>query len=253
MLMPVRDPKSGKGENGKIGIIGGSVDYTGAPSLTARAAYRAGCDMAKILAPNNIKSTVQGFSENLIVEGYDGDYLNENILEKAKQLEKWADVLVIGPGLSSPSENIVREILDSKESPAIVDAEAIRIAIKNNIQHTIYTPNRNELKHFDQVGGVESFVNESEGVVVLEKGPNDVVHFQSSSRKVSGGHPGMTVGGTGDVLTGVVASLLSQGLDKVEASEKAAKALSSAGESIAEEYGNGILATDLIEEVAHHI
>jgi NAD(P)H-hydrate repair Nnr-like enzyme with NAD(P)H-hydrate dehydratase domain len=99
---------------------------------------------------------------------------------------------------------------------------------------------------------VESFVEET-GNVVLVKGATDKIYSESGVGEVHGGHPGMTVGGTGDVLTGIMASLISQGLEPEEAAVKAAEINGKAGEAAAEEYGNGLVATDLLEEIPDYI
>ncbi|MFB6180315.1 MAG: NAD(P)H-hydrate dehydratase, partial [Candidatus Nanohalobium sp.] len=97
-------------------------------------------------------------------------------------------------------------------------------------------------------GSVENFVEET-GNVVLVKGAVDRVFSESGVEEVDVGHPGMTVGGTGDVLTGILAGLIAQGEGLEEAAVEAARVNGKAGELAAEEYGNGLLATDLLERV----
>jgi NAD(P)H-hydrate epimerase len=87
------------------------------------------------------------------------------------------------------------------------------------------------------------------GNIALVKGSEDRIYSKEGLEKVSRGHPGMTVGGTGDVLTGIVASLISQGLEKREAAVRAAEINGKAGEKAAEKYGNGLVATDLLEQI----
>ncbi|QGA80047.1 ADP-dependent NAD(P)H-hydrate dehydratase [Candidatus Nanohalobium constans] len=243
-----RKPESHKGENGKVTVIGGSKDFTGAPALSAQAALRTGCDLAKIVTSEEVSSVVASYSENLIVREYSSGYLGLSGVENCIDAVRWCDVFVIGPGLGNPDSEAVGEILERTNKTAVVDADAIKPALEADLSNAVLTPHRGEAELIkDEYGSVESFVGENEDIVVLVNGETDRVYSDKGVEKVDAGHPGMTVGGTGDVLTGIVASLISQDVSKREAAVKAAEINGEAGEEAAEEYGNSLLATDIID------
>jgi hydroxyethylthiazole kinase-like uncharacterized protein yjeF len=249
-----RKPDSHKGENGKVGIIGGSVDFSGAPALSAQAALRTGSDLVKVLTSESVKNVVSAYSENLIVDSYPSDYLGLSGVETALEKISWSGVAVIGPGLGSPDSEAVGEIVERTEVPLVIDADAIEPALNFDVSNAVLTPHRGETELIeDEYGSIEDFVEEKDDVVVLLKGAEDRIYSEDGVETVYKGHSGMTVGGTGDVLTGIVASLISQGMSKREAAVKAAEINGLAGEKAGEEFGNGLVATDLLDEISKFI
>ncbi len=98
-----RKPDSHKGSHGELLVIGGGP-YSGAPALTGQAALRAGCDIAMIATPMNNEEVIKGFSENLIVEGLEGSFLETSHVERLIELSSEVDTVVIGPGLGGRDE-----------------------------------------------------------------------------------------------------------------------------------------------------
>lgn len=244
-----RPSNSHKGENGKVLVIGGSKKYTGAPALSAEAALRAGADLVKILTAEKARPVVQGFSENLIVESY-GKEFDEGSLDKALELERWADTTVIGPGLSDFDEKTLRKFGERAEN-LVIDAEAIEPLIQKTGQ--IFTPHPGEAQIMrEEYDSEKAFASET-GNTVLLKGEVDKIFSGNKVFTNETGSSGMTAGGTGDVLAGIVASFRSQGLDKSEASRLGAYVNGKAGEKAFEKQGNGLLATDIVENVARVI
>lgn len=242
-----RHQETHKGQNGRVGVIAGSRDYAGAPALSAKAALRTGCDLVKILTSRQVSDTVASYSENFIVEDYPSDYFDMEALNQALELAEWADAVVIGPGLGEPGAKAVREFLKDAESTLVVDADALDQVGRSEISDSILTPHGGEFEqHVEDILGALL----KEDNVVLEKGSTDTIYTENGQKEIGAGDPAMTVGGTGDVLTGVIASLISQGLDKKEAAEHGAWINGKAGEKAAEEYGNGALATDIVEEIS---
>jgi len=241
-----RPSDSHKGENGKVLVIGGSSKYIGAPALAARAALRSGADLVKILTSEEAKPVIQSFSENFIVESY-GEVFDKNSLDKALELEKWADCTVIGPGLSEFEQQALEDF-EEKSGDLVVDAEAIE-ALKNSSRN-IFTPHDGEARVLrENYGSIEGFVSQTENAVLL-KGEIDKIYSKGEVFENKSGCAGMTVGGTGDVLSGILASFKAQGLSNIEASRLAAYVNGKAGEKAVEEYGNGLLATDLVEKIS---
>lgn len=243
-----RRSDSHNGENGKVGVIAGSVDYTGAPALAAQAALRSGCDLTEILTSGSVRDVVAGFSENLIVEGYDGDYLQSSSFGRSYDLVEWSDATVIGPGLGDPDPEVLSELAEEVAMSMVIDADAIPHML--NAENSVFTPHRGEVEAINErFGSPEDFVEET-GNVVLLKGDTDTIYSRKGRFDNGTGTPAMTVGGTGDVLAGVVASLVSQGLEPLEAARMGAQINGKAGERAAEEYGNGMVATDLPSKIA---
>ncbi len=245
-----RKPGSHKGENGRVGIIGGSIDYTGAPALSAEAALRSGCDLVKILTSEDSRDVVASYSENLIVGSYPSPYFDESGLDRAEELREWADALVIGPGLGEADEKAVRDFVSSTEKPVVIDADAIRPALDAELSRAVFTPHLGEAQMMEDRAGepLEAFV-ENRGSIVVQKGSIDQIFTSSRKYENSTGTSDMTVGGTGDTLTGVIASLVSQGLNPVEAARLGAWVNGKAGELAADRYGHGMTATDLVEKI----
>jgi len=240
-----RPSDSHKGENGKVLVIGGSSKYTGAPALAARAALRSGSDLVKILTSEEAKPVVQGFSENFIVQSY-GEVFDKNSVDKALELEKWADCTVIGPGLSEFEQKAIKDF-QKKSGDLVIDAEAIE-ALETS-SGNIFTPHYGEARVLrENYGSVEAFVSQTENAVLL-KGEIDRIYFKEKVFENKSGCAGMTVGGTGDVLSGILASFKARGLSNIEASRLAAHVNGKAGEKAFDEYGNGLLATDVVEKI----
>jgi len=240
-----RSPDSHKGENGRVGIIAGSKDYTGAPALSAKAALKTGCDLATILTSESVSSTVASYSENFVVKSYSSDYFSRKALDQALELDRKVDSIVIGPGLGDPEPIAVREFLQESNSTVIIDADALEQAPRSPIKNAVLTPHKAEFKQ------IENYMNTllEKDNIVIEKGKTDTIYSKSGEKfENETGHPAMTVGGTGDILTGVIASLIAQGLNKEEAARLGVWLNGKAGEKAAEKYGNSALATDVIEE-----
>jgi hydroxyethylthiazole kinase-like uncharacterized protein yjeF len=242
-----RDPESHKGQNGKVGVIAGSRDYTGAPALVAKAALRTGCDLTRILTSDSVRDVVASYSENFIVSGYDSDYFDTDAVEKALEIAEWSDAVVIGPGLGQPDPEAVREFLGKVDFPVVIDADALEHVSDADLENAVLTPHSAEYNELGEEA-VHSIVER--GNVVVKKGHVDKVISSEGEEMVEAGNSAMTVGGTGDVLTGVIAAFIAKGLELEEATKLGVWLNGKAGEKAEEEFGKGILATDLIEELS---
>ncbi|WEL22985.1 NAD(P)H-hydrate dehydratase [Candidatus Nanohalovita haloferacivicina] len=240
-----RDEDSHKGQNGKVMVIGGSEKYTGAPALTAQAALRAGADLVKVLTSDHARPVVQGFSENLIVESF-GERFDENSLEKALELEEWADTTVVGPGLTDFDKNALRDFAEEAGN-LVVDAGAIRPLRRVK---AVFTPHAGEAKILEKNYGSLKAFSEETGSTVLLKGGIDTIYSSAGVFENETGCAGMTAGGTGDVLAGIVTAFHAQGLEDKDAARLAAYINGVAGEKAFEKYGNGLVASDLLERIA---
>lgn len=241
---------SHKGQNGKILVIGGSTKYTGAPSIAAKAALKTGVDLVKIYAPKETKNVIQSYSENFIVEHYKGKTLNKHSIRKTHRLINWSDVTVIGPGLEKPSQKIIKELINEHNEKFVIDAKAIEPSLTSeNLENQIFAPHRKEKQIIEQkYGSVKNFADKESAIVVIT-GQKDKIVSKNNMSVNNTGHPGMTVGGTGDLLTGVIAGLKAQGYNSEKAAIKATKITGLAGEKAAENKGNSVLPQDIIENL----
>lgn len=234
-----------KGQNGKVLVIAGSERFTGAPALAAEAALRSGADLVKIFTAKKARPVVQGYSQDFIVESY-GEKFNEESLEKAEELEQWADVTVIGPGLKADDEAVEKFSRDAGN--LVVDAEAIEACL--NSSKNVFTPHSREAQAIrDKYSSIRKFVSQEENTVLLTSDV-DKIYSADSVLENRTGNSSMTAGGTGDVLTGILAGLWSQGLEREESAYLATYINGKAGEKVSEKYGNGLKASDLPLEVA---
>ncbi len=251
-----RAPDSHKGENGTVLVIGGGP-YVGAPALTAQAALRAGADLAWVATPEAAVE-LQGYSENLIVRALPGERLVPEHVDSLETLaaEAGVDAVVIGPGLgdAEATDRAVAAFLSEYEGTAVVDADALTALPETSPATLLCTPHRGELAAMGGPTGeeidptsIEAFAAEL-GATILLKGPTDIVSDGERSRLNRTGHPGMTVGGTGDVLAGVAGGL-APGLGPLQAAALAAYVTGRAGELAAETNGDGLVATDLLDRI----
>jgi NAD(P)H-hydrate epimerase len=253
-----RDPTAHKGEFGTVRVVGGGP-YTGAPALSARAALRAGADLASVTCPESVAAEVQGYSENLIVDALPGDRLGPDHVETLLTAAGEADCVVLGPGLGDHDDTLeaVRAFLAAFDGTAVVDADALQVVPAVETEATLVcTPHQGELRAMggetaddpaERADRVATFADDL-GATLLVKGAQDVVTDGATTRRNRTGNPGMTVGGTGDVLAGVCGAMACA-LDPPEAAAVAAYANGRAGDIAAEERGYGLTATDLLEAV----
>lgn len=266
LRLPKRKGSSHKGENGRILIIGGSSEYAGAPALAGLAALKAGADVVTIACPESAMFPIKSYSPDLIVKGFPGDHINTKILKEALKMAKRADCILIGcggglePDTSEAFNLLVQEIM-KMEKPLVIDADGLKLIKKDTIKdypNLILTPHEGEFREFfslkspiiiedfkEKVTAYHSIANNIKGLVLL-KGPIDMIFHGEKVRLNRTGTPGMTVGGTGDCLAGIAASLWAQGLTPMDAAALAAFINGRAGEMAEKEYGYGFTASEMI-------
>jgi NAD(P)H-hydrate epimerase len=253
-----RAAESHKGDHGELLVIGGGP-YTGAPALTAQAALRAGADLVHVSCPASVATQVQGYSENLIVHPFDGQRLTPGVVDEILDLAAEQDVVICGPGLGSHDETLaaVESFLSSYTGRAVVDADGLSVVPAVDTDATlICTPHQGELL---KMGGetdddweqraslVNQFASDI-GHTLLVKGAYDIIADGEETRVNRTGNPGMTVGGTGDVLAGTVGSLFT-GRDSRAAAAVGAYLNGRAGDLAFDDRGYGLVATDLIDRL----
>lgn len=249
LLESLSESGAEKGDSGRVGVVAGSVEYPGPPALAGEAALRTGADVATVLTSEVVLNAVGGYTPNLVLRRYTGDYLSRNSTGKAVALADGSDALVVGPGLGHPDREAVRRLLAETDLPTVVDADAIQPALDADLSRAVVTPDAHEIEQIEaEYDDLASFAAAT-GAVVVAKGSEDVVVDGESRWTNESGTPALTVAGTGDALAGVVGALLGWGLDRVEAARVGTWVLGRAGELAADEYGTGVLATDVVERI----
>lgn len=201
----------------------------------------------KVLTSEEVLTVVAGSSDDLIVNRYTGDHLSEDSVSKALELGEWGDVLVVGPGLSEPDPEAVRQIVRDTSVPLVVDADAVEPALDVELSRAVFTPNGEESVKIEEAYGSLAAFAEETGAVVVSTGSSDEIHASGERWSNDAGSSEMAVGGTGDVMAGVIASILGQGFDRVEAARLGTWVVGAVGERAAEEYSIGLTATDVVE------
>ena len=246
LLYPEFDSKKYKGQNGKIGIIGGGP-YSGAPALAALGAYRAGIDLVHVFVPASSYDHVSGLIPELIVHKLSGDIVTDEHLEFILDKTSEFDAIVLGPGIGKQeqTQNAIVKLAKNSNN-MVLDADAI-FDFRFKSSNILLTPHRGELKRLTTSSRPEDLLSyaSKKGVTLLVKGEVDVITDGNLIKENKSGHPRMAVGGTGDVLAGVCGALMAKGLTPFESARLAAYSLGKAGEICFEEIGSGFLSTDL--------
>jgi len=267
-----RSLDSKKYDFGLLTVIGGSDFYSGSPALSALAAFRAGVDMVRIIAPKRAADIIASFSPNLAAYPLDDKWLNKKHLailismtESAKAVARGNTATVIGGGMGRTEETqeAIREYLEQVQVPVVIDADAIHAVGKSpeiiSGKNFLITPHSYEffvltgkeihnLPDEKKVRMVQEEAARLATTIVL-KGKVDII---SNGREVAIdkiGTPYMTVGGCGDVMAGICGALLARGVNAFEAAQAGAYINGRAGEIASKKFGEGMTATDLIEAI----
>ena len=251
LSVQAKNSASHKGAGGTVLVIGGGP-YQGAPFLAAEAAFRAGADIVRAASP------VDGFMPDVILERLSGDKITEGHKARLIELAEAADVVVAGPGLGTDAESLdtVREVV-SHAKRAVVDADLLRLPLPRAREDTIYTPHAGEFarlfgsvpKDLAERGRAVCKAAADIGGVIVLKGETDVISDGVRVRFNRSGCEAMTVGGTGDVLSGICGGLLCR-MPSFEAACAAVYAEGLAGEKAASVVGDGMMPSDLLKEIA---
>jgi hydroxyethylthiazole kinase-like uncharacterized protein yjeF len=260
-----------KGDFGKILVIGGSDQYSGAPYLSALAALKAGAGLTTIAAPSSVSGVIRKFSPMLIVRELPGRVLSLEGMSIAKELLDWASSVVVGPGLGLSEETkkafieLLKTIVE-KRIPAVVDADGLKLLVESKPlirdTNTILTPHLGEFKiltgcDISKKDGLDEIVNvvfrEAKNLhaTLLVKVANGVAVISDGKRvKVNlTGNTGMAKGGVGDVLSGITATFLSWTQETLSAAAAAAFVSGRAGDAAYSKVGDSLTPMDMIEKI----
>jgi len=257
---------SHKGENGIVLIIGGGP-YIGAPALSGLSALRTGADLVYIATPKRSWESVAAFSPNFIVKDLNGEMLSTDDIPHIEELLGKCTAVILGPGLGTARQteeavvSLVQRIIAEKK-PLVLDADAIQpiadhLSVLKNTT-TVITPHVGEFKKLTGIAlsqDLDGRINTVEewaaklGITIFLKGFIDVISDGTSVKQNKIHNEAMTVGGTGDVLAGIIGALLSKKVQPFEAARIAAFLNGEAGNEAFQKKSYGLLATDIIEEI----
>jgi NAD(P)H-hydrate epimerase len=250
--MKKRKLASHKGENGIVLVVGGSELYVGAPIFAALAALRSGVDLAIIAAPKLVSMVANVYSPDIISAKLSGRFLKLKHMKEISKFVKKSDCIIIGngAGLNKSTKQLIRKIAKI-DKPKVIDADALDAVKGIDVKNCVLTPHQGEFKDLYGEKGNEKIVKKHarKDRIILLKGHIDLISDGKKVIKIKGGNPGMSVGGTGDVLTGLVAGLIAQGEPLLKAAVKASKINKKAGDIMFRKKGYGLLASDLLEVV----
>ncbi|HME19217.1 MAG TPA: NAD(P)H-hydrate dehydratase [Nitrososphaerales archaeon] len=263
--MPPKMKDAHKRMNGTVCVVGGSRLYHGAPFLCGMGAMRSGVDLVYIAVPKALAPSIRALSPDFIVVPLPDQKLTRGNVSKLLSWVRGVDAYAVGPGLGAQNPEEVAHCLSELKGEGkglVVDADALLPRSLEMIRKskTVVTPHAGE---FERLFGVKlpadlegrvSAVSEqakTNGIVVLLKGPTDVISDGERVGLNSTHSPAMTVGGTGDVLTGVTAGLVARGVDLFDAACAAAFVNGEAGAEAAREFGLHITASDVANRIAN--
>ena len=262
-----RDPHSHKTQNGTVAIIGGSSRFHGAPIFSALAAEASGVDLIYPFTSGHHETVTRMASLNFIVQTFKGESLTKKDVVRVLNLLHEVHIGVLGPGMAETNENEVAlaAIAAGSQCPLILDARALRPEIVKKIQKgatTILTPHLGELEYLtgksltdteeSNVRALAASIAKEHHCIVVLKGHEDfIVDSKGKKQIVKGGNAGLTKGGTGDALAGLIAGLIAQGIKPFEACVMGTTIIKRAATVLYPEKGYGYSTMDLIGQFAH--
>jgi len=273
-LVGPRPAESNKGNYGHVLVVGGSLGKSGSVAMAGMAALRAGAGLSTVATAKSVLGTVAGFHPELMTEPLaetDAGTISTSALDRIEELAKGKSVLAIGPGISRDAQTaeLVRALVARLEVSLVADADGLNAfegradELKGNGRTLVITPHPGEMARLvgstiadvqkDRLGVARRFAREHEVIVVLKGHRTLVVEPGGEAWVNTTGNAGMATGGTGDILTGMVAGMIAQhpkdAFSAVLAAVLAAVHLHGlAGDVMCESVGeHSLVATDLLK------
>ena len=260
-ILPDRAIDAHKGDFGRVLLLCGSKGYTGAAYLAAQACLRSGAGLVFLGVPESIYAIEAVKLNEAIVFSLpdtEGKFSEDAIPEILERLPRM-DAVLVGPGLGQSEAvfQVVKAVLENAACPLVLDADGINVTaphkdlVRGRTAPTILTPHAGE---FARLGGdpggrqaaAETMARDL-GCIVLLKGHGTVITDGGCTYINMTGNPGMAVGGSGDVLAGIITALLGQGIEPQEAAACGAWLHGAAGDICAAEIGQyGMLPADMV-------
>ncbi|MBN1495029.1 NAD(P)H-hydrate dehydratase [Candidatus Peregrinibacteria bacterium] len=266
-VFPVRNSDSHKGENGKVLIVGGSIEYYGAPLLSALGALYSGADLIYIFVPESNFDVARSLYPDFIVKKFPGQYLTHTGVKDIVDFSKECDAVLIGPGMYEREVTVraILELVEGINKPMVLDSTAIEVLkLVKEVplpQPIVVCPHKNEFEHLtdrdikelkndeDLNKLIRTIASEMKINIVL-KSPTDIIASHEGDIVLNKtGNAGLTVGGTGDVLAGVITSLIAQKAEPFVASQIGAFLVGYTGDFLYKQKDYCFSATDVALEL----
>lgn len=267
-LLPIRKPVSNKGTYGHVLIIAGSKGMSGACYLAAKAAYRSGCGLVKIITHEDNRLILQNLVPEAIVSVYDDHtYIN---YEWLKEDIRWADSIVIGSGLgkSVAAKKLIDTVINNTDKATVIDGDGINIIAESNIYNkdagwtanVILTPHLKEMSRLicnemkaqeihDNIIDVADRYCYNDVVLVL-KDARTLVKYNNKTYINLSGNDGMATAGSGDVLAGIIGAFSAMGLDRFTAASLGVYIHGLAGDFAANDCNRySMIASDIVDGI----
>lgn len=258
-----RTAHSHKGTYGKLLLVAGSVDMAGAACLAAKAAYASGCGLVRVVTPEENRVILQSVVPEAVLTTYSAKKPDMTQLTEALG---WADVIVCGPGLGTTdaARQIVKCVLKNAAVPVLLDADALNLIAENTSvllrPHTelVVTPHLGEMSRLTgdsaayigsrMIEVAEEFARQYNVICVLKDARTVTSVPYSQTWLNLSGNAGMATAGSGDVLSGIIGSLMAQGMEAAKAAPLGVYVHGRAGDKAAENVGmRALAASDIVE------
>jgi len=265
-FIPSRKSNSRKGDNGKVLVVGGSYMYHGAPVLSSLAALRSGSDLVYTAVPKvNVQSTRSLSSDFIIIPMADSKLTRGTVNKLLGQVPQDLDSATIGMGLAVQDVEALKLLIKSllnRDVRLSLDASSLVKEILPLIanKNVVVTPHAGEFKRLfgevpsenkvKRIQTVEKYAKKN-SVTILLKGQTDIISNGTKTYTNVKNTPGMTVGGTGDVLSGITAGFLSRNRNALESASAAAFVNGLSGKITQKQFGLHLTASDLIENLPY--
>ena len=265
-LLPKRASYSNKGTFGKVVVFAGSKNMAGAAYLSGRAAYEMGAGLVQIVTCDSNREIIQTLLPEAILTTYDPEDIS---WEEISHAIDWADVIVIGPGLSvkNYAKQLLQFVLNNSKVPIVIDADGLNILSENSSlikkcnSQIIFTPHLKEFSRLvkkdleemkkDLFTSIQSFLDNSNHILVCKDARTIVGRNGTPFYINQSGNHGMATGGSGDVLTGMIAGLIAQGLSLEDGAVVGVYLHGLAGNSACKEKGAySMKATDILNHIS---
>ena len=248
-MLPFRKNDSNKGDYGKILIIAGSKNMSGAAYFSGKAAYTVGAGLVRILTEEANRIILQTQLPQAMISVWE-----EMTNEQLEDIINWADAVVIGPGIGTRGEMKIRmeKVLSMVKSPMLIDADGLNLLASEDMwydklsKHVIVTPHMAEMSRLtgksiydlkeDRAFSAETYAKNRELVCVLKDSSTVITNGELICFNQTGNH-GMATGGSGDVLSGVIGALLGMGMEPFEAACLGTCIHGAAGDVAAKRFG----------------
>ena len=274
-LLPARLSEIHKGQTGHVGVIAGSAGLTGAAALCSLGALRAGAGLVTLAIPAGLQDVMAAKLTEVMTRPFPETKSRSFSLQALPALVQFAeavDAVVIGPGLSQEpqTKQLVRQLLTKVTKPCVIDADGLNAVaeeihvLKRMPRPAVVTPHPGEMARLAKLGVedvqrdrerlAKEFAMRYQMVTVLKGHRTVIANVDGDVQLNDTGNPGMASGGMGDVLGGMIAALIGQGLSLFDAARLGVHLHGAAGDLAAADRGPvGLLASDLLDRIPQAI